>query len=191
MSVNKQGIITSPNIYESKGTNILLNVEKYTETNPFILSGTRHDIFKATDMYCRVNPGKVYYLSCQTDSTWASGHPGNKGEAVIWLYLVKTFDPSNTSYDLPICFTSPNWVEKGVWKYTIPEGYNMARVRFNTYSTDNNEDVVTCKFWNVSLIPKEYYISPSGGVLLSTSGKTISRQEKLSKSKSSKGGDLE
>ena len=30
MSITKQGIITSPNIYESKGTNILLNAEKYT-----------------------------------------------------------------------------------------------------------------------------------------------------------------
>lgn len=156
MSITKQGIITSPNIYESKGTNILLNAEKYTMSNPWVLTGTVRDIITATDMYCRVTPGKAYYFTCQTDSQWASDHLGNKGEVTIWLYLLKTYDPSNTGYDSPILFTSSDWVAKGIWKYTIPDGYNMARVRLNTYSNDGN--AVTCKFWDVRLIPEKYYV---------------------------------
>ena len=160
MSITKQGIITSPNIYESEGTNVLNNTEKYTKSNPYVLSGIGTDIIGVIDMYCRVTPGKVYYFTCQTDSEWASNHAGNKGEVTIWLYLVKIYDPSNTGYDAPILFTSSNWVEKGIWKYTIPDGYNMARVRFNTYS--DGTDSVTCKFWDTMLIPEKYYI-PAGG----------------------------
>lgn len=164
MSITKQGIITSPNIYESEGTNSLLNAEKYTITNPWVLTGKTTDIYTGTHMYCKVTPGKVYYFSCQTDSPWAGGHFGNKGEVTIWLYLCKTYDPSNVGFDAPILFTSSNWVEKGIWKYTIPDGYNMARVRFNTYS--NGNDAVTAKFWDTMLIPEKYYIPAGGGTSL-------------------------
>ena len=168
MSITKQGIITSPNIYESEGTNILLNSEKYTMTNPWIAASSSTDGYITTDMYCRVTPGEVYYFTCQTDSQWASGHFGNKGEVTIWLYLLKTYDPSNLGYDSPILFTSSNWVAKGIWKYTIPDGYNMARVRFNTYSDGANS--VTCKFWDVRLIPEKYYVPSTPP----TSGNSVS-----------------
>lgn len=159
MSVTKSGIITSSEICESEGTSILLNTEKYTRTNPYVLSGTSSDIYKGTDMYGAVVPGQTYYLYCQTDSEWADGHRYNderKGKVTIWLYLVKTFDASNTGYDKPVCFTSSNWVEKGLWKYTIPDEYNMARIRFNTYS--NGTDTVTCKFWDTMLILEKYHV---------------------------------
>ena len=164
MSITKQGIITSPSIYESEGTNILLNSENYTVNNPYVLSGTSGDIIATTNMYAQVTPGETYYFMSQTDSEWASGHWGNKGEATIWLYLLKTYDPSNTGFDSPILFTSSNWVAKGIWKYTIPDGYNMARVRLNTYSNDGN--AVTCKFWDVRLIPEKYYVPETGGASL-------------------------
>ena len=162
MSVKKNGVWTAGEIVESEGANILLNTEKYTKNSPFTLSGTSGDIISVTDMYNRVAPGDTYYLTCKTDSQWASGHWGNKGEATIWLYLLKTYDPSNYGFDSPILFTSSNWVAKGIWKYTIPDGYNMARVRLNTYSNDGN--AVTCKFWDVRLIPEKYYVSstPTG-----------------------------
>lgn len=169
MSVTKSGIITSSEIYESEGTNILLNTEKYTRANPFVLSGSNRDIYCSTIMYNRVTPGKTYYLSCQTDSEWSKRHVDASdagdvtGKVTIWLYLLKVFDANNGNFDLPVCFTSSNWVEKGIWKYTIPAGYNMARVRFNTYSDGTNQ--VTCKFWDVRLIPEEYYVprNNSGG----------------------------
>lgn len=162
MNITKSGIILSSNISESEGTNILLNTEKYTKPNPYVLSGSSSDIFKGTDMYGNVIPGQSYYLSCQTDSEWADGHGYSdvrKGKATIWLYLVKTFDASNTNYDKAVCFTSTGWVEKGLWKYTIPSEYNMARIRFNTYS---NGETVTCKFWDVRLILEKYYIGKNG-----------------------------
>ena len=77
------------------------------------------------------------------------------------LYLLKTYDPSNYGYDSPICFntSSSNMVASGIWKYTIPTGYNMARVRFNSYANESNK--VTCKLWDTMLIPERYYITPS------------------------------
>ena len=87
-----------------------------------------------------------------------------KGKVTIWLYLLKTYDSSNYGFDNPICFTSSNWVKKGIWKYTIPSGYNMVRIRYNTYSDGSNS--VTAKFWETHLIPEKYFIFPnelSGG----------------------------
>lgn len=35
----------------------------------------------------------------------------------------------------------------------------MARVRLNTYADGTNS--VTCKFWDIRLIPREYYLNTS------------------------------
>ena len=160
MSVKKNGIWTTGEILESEGANILLNAEKYIT---FTLSGTSTDIIAVTDMYNRVAPGETYYLTCKTDSEWADGHgytEARKGKVTIWLYLLKTYNPSNTGHDAAKVFTSANYgFNNGTWKYTIPDGYNMARVRFNTYS--DGSEKVTCKFWDVRLIPEKYYIASS------------------------------
>lgn len=154
--IKKNGIFSNKYITDCDSQNQLINSEKYTVSSPYVISGTRSDLWVITDMYTRVIPNNTYYFTCQTDSQWASGHFGNKGEVTIWLYLLKTYDPSNTGYDSPILFTSSSWVAKGIWKYKIPDGYNMARVRFNTYS--DGEETVTCKFWDVKLIPEKYYV---------------------------------
>ena len=171
MSVNKQGIWTAGEIVESEGANILLNTEKYTKNSPLTLSGTSGDIIRVTDMYNRVAPGETYYLTCKTDSEWADEHgytESRKGKVTIWLYLINTYDPNNYGYDYPVNFNanSSNKVKDGIWKYTIPDGYNMARVRFNTYSDGANS--VTCKFWDVRLIPEKYYVpsTPENSVSL-------------------------
>lgn len=162
MGIMKRGLVTSSNIHESSGMNLLNNSQKYTSATPWVLSGTSGDNYVETDMYCQVTPGATYYFTCRTDCNWADGHgytDSRKGKATIWLYLLKTYNASNTSYDAPICFTSSNWVTTGVWKYTIPSEYNMARVRYNTYS--NGTDSVTCRFWDTFLIPEKYYVPES------------------------------
>ena len=50
MSITKQGIITSPNIYESEGTNILLNAEKYYVPETF-LSGDGTSLRIGKDLF--------------------------------------------------------------------------------------------------------------------------------------------
>lgn len=166
MNITKSGIFKSPSINESSGANILLNSEKYTQATPYVVSGTSMDIYQETDMYNRVTPGETYYLTCKTNAPWATDHLGDKGTVTIWLYLLKTFNASNTSYDSPICFVygASNNIANGVWKYTIPSGYNMARIRYNTYS--NGTDSVTVKFWDTFLIPAKYYVpeNPTSGV---------------------------
>ena len=166
MNITKSGIFKSPSINESSGANILFNSEKYTQASPYILSGTGGDIIAVPDMYNRVTPGETYYLTCKTNATWATAHAGGKGQVTIWLYLSKTFNASNTGYDSPINFTSASStkISDGVWKYTIPSGYNMARIRYNTYS--NGTDSVTVKFWDTFLIPAKYYVpeNPTSGI---------------------------
>ena len=163
MSITKTGIISSHNIYESEAMNVLNNSNKYTVSSPYTFSGTAYDLYVTTDMYGAVNPGETYYFSSKTDREWANGHgysEAHVGKVTIWLYLLKTYDPSNYDYDSPICFntSSSNMVASGIWKYTIPTGYNMARVRFNSYANESNK--VTCKFWDTMLIPEKYYITP-------------------------------
>lgn len=158
MSFDKTGIISSGNIYESSGTNLLVNSEKYTANNPYILTGNGSDLYKATDQYCRVIPGKTYYYLSQTDAEWSSKHTNTgSGQVTIWLYLLKEYNTSNLGWDSAMCFTSSNWVTKGIWKYTIPDGYNMVRVRYNSYS--DNTTTITKKFWDTKLIPSEYFVS--------------------------------
>ena len=166
MPVSKKGIISSKSLYESYSGDILNNSCNYNKGNPFILTGNSTDIIATTDMYSKVDPGKTYYLTCESDTEWSPSHAGNdaKGKVTIWLYLLKTYDSSNYGFDNPICFTSSNWVKKGIWKYTISSGYNMARIRYNTYSDGSNS--VTAKFWETHLIPEKYFIFPnelSGG----------------------------
>lgn len=164
MAINKNGILTSNNINESLGTNMLNNAYKYTRANPYVLTGSSGDIIATTDMFTRVVSGETYYLSCKVSPAWSSSHgysDASKGKATIWLYLSKTYNKDNYGYDSPILFTSTSAITEGVWKYTIPAGYNMARIRLNTYS--NGTDSVTCKFWDISLIPEKYYIGNGVG----------------------------
>ena len=160
MSFNKNGNISASAIYESAGTNLLINSEKYTKDSPYVVTGTRADLYVETDQYCRVTPGKTYYYTCQTDGEWAATHgvtDSTINKVTIWLYVSEEYNPSSYGYKTPVCFTSSNWVSKDVWKYTIPSGCNMVRVRYNTYTDGTN--AVTKKFWDTMLIPAEYFVS--------------------------------
>lgn len=153
--IDKNGNVESNNIYESYGTNVLQNTEQYTVEHPYVLTGTGSDIIAVTNQYAKVTPGKTYYLVCQTDKEWNSDHGNGIAKPTIWLYMSKTYDANNEGYDNPVNFTSGNWVTKGIWKYTVPSGYNMARIRYNTYS--DGSATATAKFWNTKLIPEEYF----------------------------------
>lgn len=164
MSVDfkKNGIISSNNIHECKATNVLLNSENYTINNPYILSGTTSDLYKTTNMYQQVSPNETYYLCCNTDSEWSPKHGSDSntiGKATIWLYEYEVFDPNSTSFTNSICFKASNMIANGIWKYTVNENINMVKVRLNTYT--NGTDKVTCKFWDILLIPEKYYINPN------------------------------
>lgn len=56
-------------------------------------------------------------------------------------------------YDTPVCFTTSNQIADGIWKYTVPSGYHMIRIRTNTYSDGTNS--VTTKFWNIEVAPED------------------------------------
>lgn len=157
MGFSKSGLITASVIKESHGTNVLTNSEKYTADSPYIVTGTAADLYKETDMYGQVTPGKTYYFISNTDKEWNNGHGnGNKDKVTIWLYVSEKFDATSYGYKTPVCFTSANWVSKGIWKYTIPTGCNMVRVRYNEYS--DGSTTVTAKFWDTKLIPEESYV---------------------------------
>ena len=158
MGLNKNGIISVSAIYESAGANLLINSEKYTKDNPYIVTGTASDLYVETDQYCRVTPGKTYYLTCQTDKEWNSGHNnGNKDKVTIWLYVSVEYNPNSYGYKTPLCYTSSNWISKGVWRYTVPSDCNMIRIRYNEYS--DGSTTVTAKFWDTKLIPAEYFVA--------------------------------
>ena len=90
MSFDKSGIISTSDIYESAGTNLLVNSEKYTKATPYILTGTSTDDYRETDQYAQVNPGETYYLISQTDTAWNSGHGTERKKVTIWLYISET-----------------------------------------------------------------------------------------------------
>ena len=192
MSFNKNGIISASAIYESAGANLLINSEKYTKDSPYIVTGTKSDLCIETNQYCRVTPGKTYYLTSQTDKEWNSGHNnGNKDKVTIWLYIMQEYDPSNIyKYKTPVCFTSSNWVSKGIWKYTVPSDCNMARIRYNEYS--DGTTTVTAKFWDTMLIPAEYFVStpPSQNRHLCLLETELFLRERSWNTKLPKGGDL-
>lgn len=154
-SFNKNGIITASSLIDNTGANIL-DGTRATSNNPWVLSNTVVDIINVTNNACKVTPGKTYYLTCKTDKTWATQHAGAVGTVAIWLYLYNTYNISNfENYNKPVCFlkNSQGYIRDGLWKYTIPSGYNMARVRLNTYSDGSTR--VTSKFWDINLIPEE------------------------------------
>lgn len=157
-TINKNGNAAGT-VIESFAANIL-NGTRYTKANPYTLTGTSGDIIATTNNYSQVTPGKTYYVTAKCDSEWSPSHGYKEttaGKATIWLYLSKTFNASSMGFDSPICLTSSGMLTDGVWKYTIPDGYNMARIRLNTYS-DGTESV-TIKFWDIAMIPEEYYVS--------------------------------
>lgn len=163
-SINKNGNI-SATVLETPSSSIF-NGTKYTKGNPCILTGTSKDIIATTDNYAKVTPKKTYYLCCKCNKDWSSSHGYSNtsaGKATIWLYMSKTFNESNMGYDSPVLFTSTSMVADGVWKYTIPDGYNMARVRLNTYS--DGSETVSIKFWDIALIPEEYYTGQGSSAL--------------------------
>ena len=167
--IYKNGNIEKQNFYESDAMNLFKGTN-YTYEKPYVLSGTANDIYLLIDNYCQVTPGKTYYYLAKCDTEWSDKHgyfEDTKGKATMWLYLCKVYDESNRGYDKPVRFTSKNMIADGVWKYTIPDGYNMARVRVNTYS--NGTDTVTVKFWDMKLIPAEYYVNSSLSLSLSLS----------------------
>ena len=156
--LNKNGNVNTSAVYESAGTNVLINSEKYTIDHPYSFSGTSIDIYKDTDQIAKVIPGKTYYLIAQTNKEWNSGHVnGNCDKVTIWLYMSTTYNPTDYNYKTPVCYNSSNWISKGVWKITMPSDINMVRVRYNNYS--DGSTTVTAKFWDTFLIPEEYFIS--------------------------------
>lgn len=156
-SFYKNGIINGA-VSESLSENIL-NGTHYSVDNPITVSGTASDIIKVTDNYAQVTPGETYYLMATCNGEWSPQHgysaDSSAGKACIWLYISKVFNTSSMSYDSPILFTSKSMISTGVWKYTVPAGYNMARIRLNTYS--NGTDTVSLDFWNLALIPASLY----------------------------------
>ena len=187
--IYKNGNIEKQNFYESDAMN-LFKGRQYTSKNPYVLTGTTKDINLSIDNYCQVTPGKTYYYLAKCDTEWSDKHgyfEDTKGKATMWLYLCKVYDENNRGYDKPIRFMSKNMIADGVWEYTIPDGYNMARVRVNTYS--DGTDTVTVKFWDMKLIPAEYYVNSSLSLHFMLE-RIISHQERVWRSKSSKGGGL-
>lgn len=156
MQVKKNGILQAAGIHECQGMNIL-NGTYANQTNPWIFGGTSNDIILVTNNVARITPGKVYYLVAKCDIGWAPAHLADAafGKGTIWLYCCKKYDESNSEYDAAVCFTSTNWVKEGVWKVTVTDDFTMARVRLNTYSDGSKK--VTAKFWDIALIPEEYY----------------------------------
>lgn len=189
MSFDKSGIISTSAIYESAGTNLLVNSEKYTKTTPYILTGTSIDDYRDTDQYAQVNPGETYYLISQTDTAWNSGHGTERKKVTIWLYISETYNPSYMGYKNPVCFHSGNWISPGIWRYTIDAGCHMVRVRYNNYS--DGKTSITAKFWDTKLIPAKYFVStPPSKIRLFTLRTDLSLQEKSWNIKLLEGGDL-
>lgn len=153
---NKNGIISSSTILCGEGGNILEGTYA-NQNNKWNVTGNSVDIIHVTNNVAKVTPGKTYYLTCKTDKEWATVHTGPTNTVAIWLYLCKTYNTTNTGYDNLVLFVKndSNYIRDGLWKYTIPSGYNMARVRLNTYSQDGS--TITAKFWDIALIPEEQF----------------------------------
>lgn len=113
-------------------------------------------MYREMTLYAEVVPGKTYYLMAECFPAWAPSHGAsdtNYGKGTIWFYVSKTYNPSSMGYDTPVCFSSSNQVADGLWKYTVPSGYHMIRIRTNGYS--NGTDSTTTKFWNIRVIPED------------------------------------
>lgn len=163
MCISKTGVIMSSSTNESNGCDILINSNKYTQNNPYIVEGSKDsgDMFVHTDMYQRIGGGQTYYLTCKSSLPISEGHNLSSNTYTIWFYLSKEYSPSNTGYDLPVCFHANNMVSYGVWKYTIPNGYNMVRIRLNPYNEINPIKPIIAYFWDIHMIPEKYYIPES------------------------------
>lgn len=167
MVINKNGNINVDNIYESKAMNVLEG-NRYTSKNPYVLSGKGVDIYKTLEMYGRIIPGKTYCLIAKCNRQWASNHYASYNDitfqkATIFLYLKKEYVENSDldKFNAAVNFnSSTNMIDDGVWEYTVPNGFNQATIRVNTYS--DGENTISTKFWDIALIPKEYYIPPKG-----------------------------
>lgn len=167
MVINKNGNIKVDDIYESEAMNVLEG-DCYTSKNPYILSGKGVDIYKTLEMYGRVIPGKTYCFIAKCNRQWASNHYASYNDitfqkATMFLYFKKEYVGNSDldKFDAAVNFnSSTNMIDDGVWEYTIPNGFNQATVRINTYS--DGENAISTKFWDIALVPKEYYIPPKG-----------------------------
>ena len=169
MVINKNGNIKVDNIYESEAMNILEG-DYYTVKNPCIVSGKNTDIYKVPNIYAKVDAQKTYYLTAKCNRLWASGHYPSYDKdkisfqkATLFIYLKKDYVGAvdllkfDSAANLN---SSSNMIDDGVWEYTIPNGFNQVTIRLNTYS--DGENTISTKFWDIALIPKEYYIPPKG-----------------------------
>ena len=142
------------------GVGNILSGTNYTIQSPFVLTGTSTDIIAETNLTAKVTAGKTYYLLCRSDKPWAPSHGASAttaGKVTFWLYLLKTYDTSKYGYDTPALFTNTgsSYIRDGLWRYTIPAGMNMARVRVNTYALNGTS--VTARFWDIKMIPEENF----------------------------------
>lgn len=174
-SIEKNGNVNATFVESMSGS--IFNGTKYTRDNPCVLTGTSTDIIATTNNYTQVIPKKTYYLLCSCDSGWSPSHgysEASAGKATIWLYMSKTFNANSMGYDSPVLFTSASMIADGVWKYTVPDGYNMARARLNTYSDGTNS--VSVKFWDIALIPEENYVGQGGSAMKIYNNKIVTNE---------------
>lgn len=159
----KTGLVGEKELSCPDGHNLLWNtLGKYTESNPYVISGTRTDIWTGIGQVIKLptNLGNTFYLLCKSSNEWSPQHNGStsQNKVTIWYYLKKDVNNTNNQrYDSPVCYTSSNWVSKGVWRTTIDVStYKSMNIRVNTYSDGSTK--VTAKFWDFKLIPAKYFL---------------------------------
>lgn len=163
----KNGNIRAGQIIESNYGDLLAGdrIKQYTASNPYILTGTSHDIITVISGKVAIptNVGNIFYLCAKCAPEWAAHHgysTATAGKCTIWYYLDNTASNNLYSYDQPICYNASNWIKEGVWRTTIdPNIYKTLSIRVNTYSDGTNS--VTTKFWDIKIIPEKYYIDQS------------------------------
>lgn len=130
-------------------SDLLSGTSKYTESNPYVVTGTSKDIIAlAKDLYVEnLQPG-TYTLSAKTDGVWVShstsivGIPPSAKATGLWLCGVQSItDTSSNGINFTMGATVPNTL-------TVTKA-GTYMVRFNAYS--NGTDSVTRKFWDVKL----------------------------------------
>lgn len=162
VKLNKTGVINGV-IDIPNGHNLLYDtLGKYTAADPYVLTGTSNDIIESpgSKITLPTNLGNTFYLLAKCSPGWAASHgysASTAGKATIWYYLAKTTGTAANYDDIAVCYTSSNWVKEGIWRTTIDVAtYKSVSIRLNTYSDKTNS--VTCKFWDIKLIPEAYFV---------------------------------
>lgn len=201
MSIGKNGIWIADNIYESSAMNIHYNNE---------IGDCDNKIYSFTPW--------VDDNMCMRDiKVHGELYPANELMHVRFKVTWNGFDTSNTSGTFDIHFQG-YYTNNGSKIYATPLGSAATNYRdlrglvlssisgefyydftFNNLPYVTNEGIrsnysngtATITFSEFTVIPEKYYVPKNkGGVLLSTSEKIIFQQEKYTKSKLPKGGDL-